>query len=193
MKASWIVCAKKNSLGIVLLFCILANTYIIGDIIMHAHNRKLPSLETILYLYNKKGLSLKAISLKYNCSPAAVGKLLREKGLDKGHRKRTNYKVRGGYAWIRSETANNTHHRGFIPMYRYVMEKHLGRKLKKKETVHHIDLNKRNDNIKNLQLCTISEHRNMHYQLERLAGELVQSGHIYFKEGTYKINKKRLI
>ena len=36
--------------------------------------------------------------------------------------------------------------------HRYVMEKHLGRKLTKKEVVHHIDENRSNNKIQNLHL-----------------------------------------
>lgn len=36
--------------------------------------------------------------------------------------------------------------------HRYLMEQHLGRKLRKDETVHHKDLNKKNNDITNLQL-----------------------------------------
>jgi hypothetical protein len=39
-----------------------------------------------------------------------------------------------------------------ILVHRYLMEQHLGRKLRKDETVHHKDLNKLNNNIDNLQL-----------------------------------------
>ena len=41
---------------------------------------------------------------------------------------------------------------GYILEHRYNMAKYLGRSLEKFETVHHIDGNKKNNNIKNLQL-----------------------------------------
>lgn len=43
----------------------------------------------------------------------------------------------------------------------YLMEKKLGRKLEKGECVHHIDGNRYNWNIKNLQLMTKSEHHSL--------------------------------
>ena len=49
-----------------------------------------------------------------------------------------------------------------IDEHRFIMEKHLGRKLKRNEVVHHIDGNKRNNNINNLKLMTLSEHSKMH-------------------------------
>ena len=47
-----------------------------------------------------------------------------------------------------------------------VMEKHIGRKLNKKEIVHHIDLDCRNDDINNLQLLkNRSEHSKIHSKI----------------------------
>lgn len=65
--------------------------------------------------------------------------------------------------------------------HRYLMEKKIGRKLEKKEIVHHIDCNKLNNNIANLFLCSsISEHNLIHDNLEKIAGRLVEAGIIVF-------------
>lgn len=50
----------------------------------------------------------------------------------------------------------------FIDEHRFVMEKHIGRKLNKNEIVHHIDGNKSNNNINNLQIMSKKEHRILH-------------------------------
>ena len=42
--------------------------------------------------------------------------------------------------------------------HRYVMEQHLGRKLRSDEEVHHIDENKLNNSIENLTILSKSEH-----------------------------------
>lgn len=45
---------------------------------------------------------------------------------------------------------------------RIIMENHLGRKLDRKEVVHHIDGNKKNNDISNLKVETLSEHTRHH-------------------------------
>jgi hypothetical protein len=46
--------------------------------------------------------------------------------------------------------------------HRHIMEEHIGRKLKRDEVVHHIDGDKRNNVIENLQLMSLSEHSSLH-------------------------------
>ena len=50
----------------------------------------------------------------------------------------------------------------WIRHHRYVMEKHLGRKLKKDEHIHHINGIKNDNLITNLTIMTNREHRLLH-------------------------------
>lgn len=49
-----------------------------------------------------------------------------------------------------------------VRVHRYVMEQHLGRKLRSDEVVHHKDGNKQNNDISNLEIVSPSEHPYKH-------------------------------
>lgn len=48
------------------------------------------------------------------------------------------------------------------PQHDVIMEEHIGRKLLPNECVHHIDRNRRNNDLKNLRLMTKVEHARLH-------------------------------
>ena len=60
--------------------------------------------------------------------------------------------------------------RGYVKRSRLVMEAHIGRLLTSDERIHHINLNKQDDRIKNLKLFqNESEHQKFHRSLESQA------------------------
>lgn len=59
-------------------------------------------------------------------------------------------------------------------MSRWIMEKHLGRKLKSDEVVHHIDENPYNNNLKNLQVMARAEHIRHHATGRQKSAETIK-------------------
>lgn len=80
-----------------------------------------------------------------------------------------------------------------MPLYRYVMEQHLGRKLRFTERVHHINGDKDNDDSSNLYLLSSeSAHGQAHASLLKLLPRLIadrvvgfdkRKGAYYYKNG----------
>lgn len=52
--------------------------------------------------------------------------------------------------------------------HRYLMEKHLGRKIKQSEVVHHINGDRLDNRIENLQVMTRAEHNRLHFHTSGL-------------------------
>lgn len=75
--------------------------------------------------------------------------------------------------------------------HKLIMEKNIKRKLKGKEQIHHIDGDKKNNNIENLLLVNdASEHMKVHSQIENLFFELYKKNIVYFdnENKSYKLN-----
>lgn len=105
----------------------------------------------------------------------------------------------GGYISILVED------RGWVFEHRLVMEEHLGRPLKPDEVVHHLDGNVTNNQLENLQLITVPEHRQVHervrsFRPRELADYLVSKAdlvpaydeggklYIYDRQGRYRVH-----
>lgn len=73
--------------------------------------------------------------------------------------------------------------KGVVDEHRYIMQKHLGRRLSFNEVVHHKDGNKRNNSIENLELISRSEHAKLHYKNNEI---LVVKGKFKGKEACKK-------
>lgn len=68
-----------------------------------------------------------------------------------------------GYIWITSEDGKR------IYEHRDIIQKALGRKLKRNEHVHHINGNKADNRIENLQVVTPAKHTAIHSKIDRWA------------------------
>lgn len=100
-------------------------------------------------------ISKKAQQMGIKCDRTEQRKLLGLKKVDA-----PRWVVRGfnGYLYYYVNGDRNNK----VPLHRYIMEQHLGRKLNESEIVHHINGNKYDNRIENLELTTRSEHMNKH-------------------------------
>ena len=89
------------------------------------------------------------------CSRGCYGKS-RGKGKDCHNWKGGKHLDAGGYVRITVGVGERVHE------HRLVMEKHVGRQLKRSENVHHINGDKTDNRFENLQLMSIEEHSKLH-------------------------------
>jgi hypothetical protein len=101
-----------------------------------------------------------------------------------GNRKVTQ----NGYILIKSYDHPNRNKADDMMEHRLVMEKYLKRYLKRSEIVHHIDFNRKNNDIKNLYLYkNHSDHHKSHSSVYKLMPPLLKMGIVVFKNGEYII------
>ena len=104
-----------------------------------------------------------------------------------------------GYYYWREQTLDNNgnkistgdgNKRTSLYLHRVVMSEYVNRELKSDEIVHHIDMDKLNNDIDNLWLCNQSQHGLAHGSFDRLLPDLMKyGGKIAFnrKDGIYYI------
>lgn len=142
-----------------------------GMSIPEVHERTGIPLSTLRFRFKKKGILRSRVD---------GVRLSEERGRNphKGNRNprsdETKEKIRAAKLKAGGESAVGFRYRrnGYVEFTRgahkgrmahqVVMEKYLGRKLNKGEEVHHIDGNRSNNHISNLQVMSKSEHASMH-------------------------------
>lgn len=85
-----------------------------------------------------------------------------------------------GYWYVRKPDHPNATKSGYVAEHIVVASEKIGRPLEPGECVHHIDRNKQNNSPDNLAICTRSQHRKYHIDLEAIAIELYRKGLVKF-------------
>jgi cold shock CspA family protein len=107
----------------------------------------------------------------------------RAASLGMSFRKKAGYSNQSGYIVKRVPISNDKRKDVFIHVE--VMEKAIGRSLEGKELVHHIDCDKRNNDLGNLHLFkSMSEHSKAHRSIEKLLPALISNGIVMFNKKT---------
>lgn len=98
------------------------------------------------------------------------------------------YRIEKGYRYVyKPDYPGNKD--GWIREHRYVYETETGRTIPNGYKLHHIDMDKQNNAITNLWLCTNKEHTDAHSSMNEIIKKLMENGIIGFSDGEYYRNK----
>ena len=95
-----------------------------------------------------------------------------------------------GYLGIWSPLHERADGGGYVYAHTLEYEKHTGKLPQKNEVLHHIDLDKRNNDYSNLFLCGHRKHLEIHRKIEKLIRPLMEKGFIKFIDGDYFLTEK---
>lgn len=160
--------------------------------------RLLPQKDKIIELYVDKKMTCKEICRKYGLSPNSstnLSRKLREWGIeirkDAGmyhHNWKGGKIIKGdNYIGIWMPAHKRADNQGYIYEHTLVYQQNTGYLPQKNEVIHHIDLDKHNNNFNNLYLCNHKQHAILHRSIESLIKPLLEKDIIYFDNGIYKL------
>lgn len=133
-------------------------------------------------MYVDMGLSSKAIGKIYGVTNRVILRNLRkhnirvrnnsesQKGIqakDKNGNWKGGRQIRAGYVYLLKPNHPHADIKGYVRESRIIVEKILGRYLKRSEVVHHVNKNTSDNRNCNLLVCSISYHMWLHRKLER--------------------------
>lgn len=163
--------------------------------------RLLPDDKKIIELYVKEKKSCKEICRMYGLSTNSstnlgirlkkLGVKIRTDAGENHHNWKGGRIIKGdGYIGIWKPEHKKADSQGYVYEHTLVLEQALNRELTKDEEIHHINLNKLDNNIKNLCISTHKEHLKIHRSIEKLIPFLLEKDIIYFdkNEKEYKLS-----
>lgn len=103
----------------------------------------------------------------------------------KSHKLRNHPQWKGkknncGYFYIYNPSHPNAPKSGYISEHRFIAEQLIGRVLNIDEFVHHIDMDKSNNELSNLHITKQRGHKHVHSSFNRLCKQLLGKNIIYF-------------
>ena len=94
------------------------------------------------------------------------------------------YRIEKGYRYIyKPDYPGNKE--GWVREHKYIYETETGKTIPKGYKLHHIDMDKQNNAIENLWLCTNKEHTDAHTSLNIIIKRLMEKEVIGFSDGKY--------
>lgn len=108
------------------------------------------------------GVSLGQVTLEVGVSQGTLRQRLREQNIASNRLHKGYMKTWSGYIKIRRPDHPRADKQGYVREHTLVMEQHIGRFLAEDEEVHHINEQKGDNRIENLQLMTKWEHKSYH-------------------------------
>lgn len=154
-----------------------------------------------------KGRSINATAAHYHTSPSTLKRIFQQNGIQlispEGikyyNRIKRQQSIELGKKFQRStdlyqqiKYKDDNGHIKTEPYHRHVIKTKLGINLSKTDKVHHIDLDKSNNDPANLYILNGSNHATLHGQLNRVSSQLIKMGYIRFIEGCYEIDFSKL-
>lgn len=115
----------------------------------------------------KEGKSQNEVAAFFNISIVTLHRRLTSKGYKTNFFHKGYIETWNGYRMIHKPQHPFADTKGYIREHRYVMEKSLGRYLSDDEHVHHIDGDKANNDISNLELMKGVDHITLHSRRPR--------------------------
>lgn len=167
--------------------------------------KMIPNDEKLIELYEKEKKSCKEICRLYGLSENSstnigiklkkLGVTIRKDAGENHHNWKGGIINKGdGYIGIWKPEHPRADMQGYVYEHTLIMEQKLKREILKEEEIHHINLNKKDNGINNLCLCSHKEHLKIHRSIEKIIPCLLNKKIIYFDKGKkeYKVSKELL-